>query len=53
MFSVILAELKFSDTALYRTALMSLLNAVISCTEDIRTRCTLRNELIGEPHSLL
>ena len=45
--SVIMHELKTADTALYRKTLMALVNSILNCTEDIRTRNMIRNEFIG------
>ncbi|XP_013382225.1 inverted formin-2-like [Lingula anatina] len=45
--SIIMTELKLSETGPYRTAIVAFINCLLSCTNDLIERCRLRNEMAG------
>ena len=52
-FSVIMNELHATDNVPYQVALLSVVNALIFSTEELRSRDKLRKELIGKAKFML
>ncbi|KAL5011364.1 hypothetical protein ScPMuIL_009915 [Solemya velum] len=46
-FSLIVNEMRTSETIAHRTAILTFINCLISCTTDLMERTRIRNELIG------